>query len=213
MRTLIVCLVMTIVGECPVFAQCPVPYIGGIFHVNTPTSDFARKDLTRLQGGAHTGIGQEVVVGMTMNALDAYAGFRWAHFDIHAVTQDGSETAHADGMWRLFRWTLGLRYKLLSEKKLSPTLGGGLTWARSDIEVWTIHHTPKLNTIKMSSPSLGWFAEGGAVLTASTNLDLLGGLQYHQYAAPIHSPQRGIFEGRVQITYVTVYAGLKIRLL
>ena len=213
MSKLVISLMLAAMGCTPLCAANPTPFIGGTFHLNAATEEFAHRDFTNLDGGAKVGIGEEVDAGLGFRACDVYGGFRWAHFNMRGTTDVASQKVNAQGMWRLFRWTLGARHRLDDTKTFSPTLGGGLTWERSDVEVWTLPPTPrKMNTIKMTSPSLGWFAEGGAVYSAGRLLDLLGGVQYHQYDAPVHTPTHGIFRGNIEISYLTLYAGLMIKL-
>ena len=95
---------------------------------------------------------------------------------------------------------------------ISTTIGGGLTWEKSDIDMRSEGFNPPIKTVKMSGPSLGWFAEGGAVVPAGRIVDLIGTLQFHHYTAPVNSPRAGVLQGTVPISYVTASAGLKINL-
>ncbi len=188
------------------------PFVSGTFNVNVPTEGFADGNFSRQQGGARPGIGEEVEAGLSSGTFSSYLGYRWEHFDATGHLSLGTDTYHADGVWRIFRWVLGARWRVVDKDGAVPLIGAGFTWERTDITMRAANTPVPLSTVKMSGPSLGWFAETGVEIPVGKRIDLIGGVQFHHQISPVNSTTPGVLHGQVPISHMTAEAGFRLNL-
>jgi hypothetical protein len=215
MRTFAVLLVLCGLAAAPAFALIPKPYIGGSLQYVNPTGDFSKKDFTSFGGGAKSTLGGEADVGLTNGIGSIYLGYRWNKLDASGdVKVLGNQVGQVSAVWWLDRWTLGLRAHLFpSPMPITPTVGGGITWGKTDVQAEGRGSAIGLVTSKLSGPSTGWFLEGGVLVYLSKTLSLNGDVQYHQFNAEFKSPVPGIYNnGTVKVSFFTVVAGLRLLL-
>src|SRR3989339_235228 len=126
----VILIILIAVFAVPASALVPKPYLGVNLQSNSPTGDFKGKDLSNKEGGAKSGLGGEVDLGITSGMASAYIGYRFGKFDANSSADiPGIGTVSASGEWKVNRWVLGARWHLLGSlpTPVFPTLGGGIT--------------------------------------------------------------------------------------
>lgn len=203
-----------LLGLCtvPAFALVPKPYIGGTLQVNSPTGSFSGSDILHEEGGAKTGIGGEIDVGITGRVGSAYVGYRFGKHKAEAEFLQDITPVKADGDWKINRVVLGARWHLLGSlpTPVLPTLGGGVTIGKTTAAVGGEAGGTRVETAKDSKSSVGYFVEGGVIVRGPGNLSLIGGLQYHSFDADYSSD---LYNGKVKIAFFTFQAGVRIKLI
>jgi hypothetical protein len=214
MRRLLILALSLLAFSLSAFALVPKPYIGGSLEFVNPTGDFSKKDFTSFGGGAKTTLGGEADLGLTNSMGSAYLGYRWTKIKASGdVVVNGAQIGGVNAWWWLNRWVLGARWNIFGPTPLpiTPTLGAGLTWGKSDLDANGSGAAANLKTSKLSGPSLGWFIEGGAIISLTHSLSLTGDVQYNQFNAEFKSPLPGVYHnGTVKVSYFLVGAGLRV---
>ena len=218
MRPFILAITLCLLATLPAFALGPKLYAGGSLSYINPTGDFSKKDFTGLGGAAKSTVGGEVDLGVTDKSGSFYLGYRWAtHKATGQVQVPGTnEFAAVNATWWLDRWLLGARWHILGELPIpiTPTLGGGLTWGKSDLDAMGKGAAQDLKTSKLAEGSIGWFLEAGGLLYLTKALSLTADLQYHNFNAKYNSPVPGVLpNGTVKISFFTAGAGVRINLM
>lgn len=205
MRVFVLCMVAIAVAA-PAFALLPAPYIGANLQVNSPTGKWKETDIVDEEGGAKTGLGGEIDLGITAGPGSLYAGYRFGQHSVKARYEAGDQSGTYEGDWRLNRFVLGARWHLLGSLPLSPTLGGGLTIGKTELDAdAVIGGTPR--SVAQSSNKTGWFAEVGAILRIpALPLSAVADIQYHRFAAEFDTDA---FNGTFDIAFFTFQAGLQ----
>jgi hypothetical protein len=194
----------------------PRLYLGLNGHLNNPTGDFAGKDLSMEQGGAKTGLGGELDLGIIGNNGSVYLGYSsGVHSASAAITVAGYDIT-ADGDWTIKQWILGGRLNLLNESqsRLIPYGGAGVSLATATASLdaggtWDGRAFEPISIDQTSGTTGGWFLEGGVLWKASPAADLLGAVQYHRFTASFDSD---LYNGDADIAYVTFSVGVILRL-
>ena len=207
MRLLVIPLLLFV--AIPAFALLPSPYLGANLQVNSPTGDFRKTDIVDEEGGAKTGMGGEIDVGITGGGGSVYAGFR---FGKHTAEADYADTLSVNGDWKINRWVIGGRWHILGSTPLPlvPTVGGGVTIGKTKTDVSGSSGSVTRSADAVSKSSLGWFLELGALLKPPGPLSVIGDIQYHSFDADYESQ---IYNGKVNVSFFTFQLGLRYAIL
>jgi opacity protein-like surface antigen len=186
------------------YSLVPRPYLGASLQINSPTGDFAAKEIRNKQGGAKTGIGGEIDLGITDSRWSAYAGFRVGQLNANT---DTVALAQKTEKWTLNRVVIGLRWHILGGKPIPvvPTLGGGLTIGGSKADIKTYATGTPATVRETAKTSLGWFIEGGALVRLPWPISLIGDIQYHSFDSKFENL------GTFKVAFVTIQAGIRYR--
>lgn len=208
MRVLLVLLLAACLAA-PALALLPSPYIGGNLQINSPTGKFSQTDVVDKEGGAKTGLGGELDLGISASAGELYAGYRFGKHDVKAsYNLPGQTGVGYEGDWKLNRFVFGARWHLLSILPVSPTIGGGVTLGKTELNIdASAAGTTAQDVAQTSSNKMGWFLEAGAVVQIpGVPLSAVGDIQYHQFNAKFDTP---VYDGDVNISFFTFQAGLR----
>ena len=208
MRTFLV-LLMAVCLAAPALAILPSPYIGANLQVNSPTGKFSQTDVADKEGGAKTGTGGELDLGISASAGELYAGYRFGKLNVKASYDlPGQTSVGYEGEWKLNRFVIGARAHLFGSLPLSPTIGGGITLGKTELNIdAAAADTTAQDVAQTSSNKMGWFVEAGAVLQIpGVPLSVVGDVQFHQFDAEFDTP---VYDGNVKISFFTFQAGLR----
>ena len=203
MRYLVILLLLVV--ALPAFAILPSPYLGANLQVNSPTGDFRKTDIVNEEGGAKTGLGGEIDLGITGGGGSVYAGFR---FGKHTSKGDVGDSLSVTGDWKINRWVLGGRWHILGSTPLPivPTVGGGVTIGKTQASASGSAGSVSTSADEVSKSSIGWFLELGALLKPPGPLSVIGNIQYHSFDADYRSQ---LYDGKVNISFFTFQLGLR----
>jgi hypothetical protein len=193
----------------PLLAGAAGPYIGGSLQVNNPTGDFSGDEFEEEQGGARSAVGGEIDVGIRAASVSAYIGYRTGKHKAEGRYETPFGDFAVDGTWTMDRWVAGARFHLLP-LPLSPFAGGGITIGKTNAETDGEFQGVVYTASEESKSSTGWFLEGGAILQVGKQLGLIGSIQYHQFDAEF---ENDFYDGKVQISFITLNAGLRLSLM
>jgi hypothetical protein len=206
-------LIFFLLFALPALALVPKPYIGASIQSNSPTGDFAGEDLASKEGGAKSGMGGEVDLGISGGMASAYIGYRFGKFDASSsATIPGVGEVKATGEWEVNRWVIGARWHLLGSlpTPIFPTLGGGVTIGKTTAGVGGSTGGETLSIKEDSKSSVGWFLEGGAVVRLIGNMSLIGDVQYHRFDADYSSD---LYDGKIKVSFFTLQLGARLALM
>jgi len=207
MRTLLVLLVAACLAA-PALAILPSPFIGGNLQVNSPTGKFSQTDIVNKEGGAKTGPGGELDLGISTGAGELYAGYRFGKLNVKASYDlPGQSSVGYEGNWKINRFVIGARAHLLGSLPISPTIGGGITLGKTELNIDAVAADTSAPVAQTSSNKMGWFLEAGAVVQIPrVPLSIVGDVQFHQFDAEFATP---VYGGNVKISFFTFQAGLR----
>jgi opacity protein-like surface antigen len=208
MRTLLVLLVAVCLAA-PALAILPSPFIGGNLQVNSPTGKFSQTDIVNKEGGAKTGVGGELDLGISAGTGELYAGYRFGKNNAKATyTPPVGPSVTAEGDWKLNRFVIGARWHLFGSLPITPTIGGGITLGKTELNIdAAAADTTVQNVAQTSSNKMGWFLEAGGLLHIPTvPVSVLGDIQYHRFNAKFDTPT---FNGAYDISFFTFQLGLQ----
>ena len=204
-------LLAAVVLVTPAMAFMPAPYIGANLQVNSPTGNFSETDIANDEGGAKTGLGGEVDVGITVGGGSVYLGYRFGKHDADAKYDVGGEIIETSGEWSINRWVLGGRLHILGNTPLPvvPTVGGGVTMGKTDVSAKGSVGENSIDRTETSDNAFGWFLELGALLKPPGPLSLIGNVQYHSFDADYQSQ---LYDGKVNVAFFTFQIGARLAL-
>ena len=206
MRGLVLCLLLFI--AVPALALLPSPYIGGNVQVNSPTGNFSKTDIADEQGGAKTGMGGEIDLGITGGGGSIYAGYRFGKHSAEATYETPGGPAKIEGDWNINRWVLGARWHILGSTPIPivPTVGGGVTLGKTESTAKGSAGGQTYDAAETSSNKMGWFLEAGALLKPPGPFSVIGDIQYHSFDAEFNSD---VYDGTVKVSFFTFQLGLR----
>jgi opacity protein-like surface antigen len=196
----------------PAFALIPKPYIGVNLQSNSPTGDFKGTNLEDDQGGAKSGIGYEIDLGINSSMESAYVGYRTGKFDAKSSGELMGEEITAEGEWKVDRWVIGARWHVLGglPTPIVPTLGGGVTIGKTNANASGSGFGQDESVDENSKSSMGWFLEGGVIVRAIGNLSLIGDVQYHRFESEFENE---FYDGPITVSFFTLQVGARFMLL
>ena len=206
MRTLIILVVICVAVSA--FAIVPSPYIGANVQVNSPTGKFRQTDIVDEEGGAKTGLGGELDIGLTSGGGSIYAGYRFGKHSAEA----SYDTLRASGDWNINRWVIGARWHILGSTPLPivPTVGGGVTVGKTKVSAQAASGSQSIDESKTSKSSIGWFLEAGGLLKPPGPLSVIADIQYHSFDAEYESQ---LYDGKVKVAFFTFQLGARFTIL
>lgn len=208
MRTFLVLFVAASIAA-PALALLPSPYIGANLQINSPTGDFRKTDIVNKEGGAKTGLGGELDLGITGGVGSIYAGYR---FGKHTAEASYADTLKLSGDWNINRWVIGARYHILGSTPLPivPTLGGGVTIGKTKVSAKASSGSQSIDESETSKNSVGWFLEVGGLFKPPGPLSVIADVQYHSFDADYQSQ---LYNGKVKIAFFTFQVGARFSIM
>jgi hypothetical protein len=196
----------------------PQPFFGLNLNANMPVEDFSGKDFINEEGGASTGIGGEIDVGLAWPDFAVYAGYMFAVNPAEGASDvvipwPHSDSFHADasGDWTFRRVILGARIPL-SQAKVSPVIGAGLSIGTAKFDPTVTIEGESFQLNEVSSTSTGMFFEGGVRVSIDPKAVMLALVQYHKYDATfdLDLPESMFGNQTVSSNFTVTYLALRL---